>query len=157
MTRRVLVRTLFGGGLVVVLAVLAADAGFGQAAQPPAQGAKVAAPTPAQLPNFVGTSYNMEPTGLNVLRRRFEAGARTSWHAHKGQFLLFVEEGAARVQIKGQPMRELKKGETHLTPAGVTHWHGATANEAFTQVGLAFADGITFGEAVTDDEFNGRR
>ena len=143
-------------GFIAAGAVLIAAAAAPADAQEPAQGARQSAPAATQLPNFVGTSYNMPPDGLVVLRRFFEPGARTSWHAHKGAFLFFVEEGVGRVQIEGEPMRELKKGETHLTPPGVMHWHGAGAREPLTQVGVGFAEGITFAEAVTDAPFNDR-
>ncbi|HEY6507201.1 MAG TPA: cupin domain-containing protein [Vicinamibacterales bacterium] len=109
-----------------------------------------------EQPNFVGSSYNLDSGGLVVVRRRFEPGARTSWHAHGADFLLVVEEGRARVQLLGQPMRELKKGDTDFTPAGTMHWHGAAPTEAFVQFGAAYGGGIKYGEAVTDAQYNGQ-
>jgi quercetin dioxygenase-like cupin family protein len=92
-----------------------------------------------------------------MVRRRFEPGARTSWHSHNADFVLFVEDGRARVQTQGQPMRELRKGESDFTPAGTLHWHGAAPDVAFTQLGVAFGAGIKYGERVTDAEYSGAR
>ena len=155
-------------GCVSVVGALSLAACFtwngGVTAQQPAAPAPAAAVSktePAaeprrEQPNFAGSSYNLESRGLVVVRRRFEPGARTSWHAHGADFLLVVEEGRARVQTQGQPMRELKKGDTDFTPAGTIHWHGAAPGEAFVQFGAAYGAGIKYGEAVTDAQYNGQ-
>ncbi len=88
--------------------------------------------------------------------RHFDAGRRTYWHSHAGGFILFVQEGRARVQTRGQPMRELGPGEIDYTPPGVEHWHGAAPDGEFIQLGvLPFGGGIEFFEPVTDAEYNG--
>jgi quercetin dioxygenase-like cupin family protein len=140
----------------VVLALAAtASAGFSQTSAPASSFQQPAADPRRELPNFVGASYNLDSTGLNIVRRRFEPGARTSWHAHGADFFLMVEDGRARVQTQGQPMRELKKGDTDFTPAGVMHWHGAAPDSPFTQFGVAYGTGIKYGERVTDEEYAG--
>ena len=89
--------------------------------------------------------------------RRFEAGNRTYWHTHAGGFLLFVKEGRARVQTRGEPMRELGPGEIDYAPPGVEHWHGAAPDQAFIQLGVVpFGGGIEFLEPVTDGQYEGR-
>jgi quercetin dioxygenase-like cupin family protein len=108
-------------------------------------------------PRFTGVSTNLEPTGLVVFRRRFEAGARSAWHSHAEGQLLFVEKGRARVQKRGQPLREMAPGESDYTPPGVEHWHGAAPQEPFVQVAVGFGEGITWLEKTTDAEYNGTK
>ena len=157
MIRTVRLCHLAAGLLSLTLAAILSVAVLAQAPAQPSSFQQPAADPRRELPNFVGTSFNLDSTGLNIVRRRFEPGARTSWHAHGADFFLLVEDGRARVQTQGQPMRELKKGETDFTPAGVMHWHGATPNEPFTQFGVAYGTGIKYGEKVTDEEYSGKK
>ena len=106
-------------------------------------------------PRFTGVSSRLEATGLSVSRRRFEAGARSAWHHHDHGQLLFVEEGRARTQKRGQPLREMGPGESDYTRALVEHWHGAAPNEHFVQVAVGFGSGITWLEKTTDEQYNG--
>ena len=88
--------------------------------------------------------------------RTFEPGNRTYWHTHAGGFILFVQEGRARTQRRGEPMRELGQGEIDYTPPGVEHWHGAAPDEPLLQLGVVpDGGGIEFLEPVTDAEYNG--
>lgn len=141
--------------LAVALILMSGSEHLAQAPTSPFQ--QPAADPRREQPNFVGNSYNLDSTGLNIVRRRFEPGARTSWHAHGADFFLVVEEGRARVQTQGQAMRELKKGDTDFTPAGVMHWHGAAPDTSFTQFGVAYGTGIKYGDRVTDDEYAGKK
>jgi len=124
-----------------------------QAPQPGAQPQPGAAPAPNAR---AGNSALMDANGLLVQRRRFDAGNRTYWHTHEKGFLIMVEEGRARVQKKGEPMKELRAGDTDYTPPNVLHWHGATPNEGFVQVGVSFGGGIMFVDPVTDAEYAGK-
>ena len=138
---------------ILTFAALAAMLSFGSASaqQPaePAQPGKPATsptyPTPAPAPNppatspaapqrgvlgpaqgFTGDTTTLDTTGYTIGRRVFAAGSRNAtWHMHTAGQLVFGEEGRGRLQIQGQPMRELKKGDTDFTPAGTIHWHGA--------------------------------
>jgi quercetin dioxygenase-like cupin family protein len=88
--------------------------------------------------------------------RRFFAGNRTYWHKHDGGFILFVQEGRARVQVRGGPIRELGPGEIDYAPPGVEHWHGAVPDEDLVQLGIIPFGGRTeFLEPVTDAQYNG--
>ena len=79
---------------------------------------------------FTGKSDVLESKDLSLSRRRFEPGARSAWHSHdKGQ-LIYVEEGRARTQKKGQPIRELGLGDSDYTGPNVVHWHGAVPADA---------------------------
>jgi quercetin dioxygenase-like cupin family protein len=109
-----------------------------------------------EAPRFTGKSDTMDAKDLGIGRRSFEAGARSWWHSHdKGQ-LIFVEQGRARVQKKGQPMKELGVGDSDYTAPNVVHWHGAAPNERLVQVAVSFGGAIKWLEQTTDDEYNGR-
>ena len=114
-------------------------------------------PAPAgDDPRFTGKSETLESKDLGVSRRRFEAGARSAWHSHDRGQLLFVEEGRARTQRRGESMRELGRGQSDYTAANVAHWHGATPHEPFVQVAVGFGGETRWMEKVTDEEYNGK-
>jgi quercetin dioxygenase-like cupin family protein len=95
-------------------------------------------------------------SNINAALRRFEPGNKTHWHSHEGGFILFVQEGRARVQTRGGPMRELGPGEMDYAPPGVEHWHGAAPTEHLLQLGVVpFGGGIQFLEPVTDAQYAG--
>lgn len=109
----------------------------------------------AQRQMRVGYSVPVE-TDLVVGVRSFEPGNRTYWHTHEGGFILFVQEGRARVQTRGGPMRELGPGEIDYAPPGVEHWHGAAPEESLLQLGVVpLGGGIEFTDPVTDAEYDG--
>ena len=113
-------------------------------------------PDRALMTARVGASVGVESNAIMGLRR-FEPSNRTYWHSHEGGFIMFVQEGSARVQQRGQPMRELGPGEIDYTPPGVEHWHGAGPDEPLLQLGVVpFGGGISFLEAVTDEQYNGQ-
>jgi quercetin dioxygenase-like cupin family protein len=113
-------------------------------------------PPPGDDPRFTGKSETLEAKDLGVSRRRFEAGARSAWHTHDRGQLLFVEEGRARLQRRGESMRELDRGESDYTAANVAHWHGATPHEPFVQVAVGFGGETRWMEKVTDEEYSGK-
>ena len=123
----------------------------GLAQQPAGQGG--GADDPA---NFTGRSFRMDLNGMNVAKRGFEANARSNWHVHDAAQLLFVEEGRMRVQVEGQPVKELAPHETVFLPAKVAHWHGAMPNQAVTQVSIQFGPGIKWMEKVNDSQYAGK-
>src|SRR5690606_2238203 len=67
---------------------------------------------------------------------RFEAGARTNWHAHTGTQILVVVSGRCRFQRAGEPVREIGPGESVRFDAGARHWHGATETEAAEHIAI---------------------
>ena len=139
------VRLLIGlGGLLFISSIWTAGA-----QQPPAA---AGANDPA---NFTGKSESLPTTGINLSRRSFEPSARANWHVHDSGQLLFVQEGGMRVQVQGQKMRELKKGESTYLEGGVAHWHGAIPGQAAQQISVTFAPGIKWMEAVTDPQYAG--
>ena len=135
-------------GLVVLLGI--SNAWMARAQQPPV-------PSGADDPNnFTGKSARLETTGLSLSRRSFEPSARANWHVHDSGQLLFVQEGGMRVQVQGQTLRELKKGESAYLEGGVAHWHGAIPGQALQQVSVTFAPGIKWMERVTDQQYTGK-
>lgn len=141
---------------VVIFCVLAIAAGAAQqqqSAAPPARGVL----GPAQ--GFTGNTTTLDATGYTVGRRVFEAGAHNStFHAHTAGQLVFGEAGHGRLQIIGQPIRELAPGDSAFVPAGVMHWHGAVPQENFTMMFITMgASTTTQGEAVTDAIYLGKK
>jgi quercetin dioxygenase-like cupin family protein len=119
----------------------------------PAQRAGAAA---SEDPHFTGRTTNLDAAGATATRRRFEAGARTAWHSHPGGQLIFVQEGRARIQKKGQPYRDFGPGESDYTAPNVVHWHGATPDSALVHVAVGFGGETKWLDRVTDDEYAGR-
>jgi quercetin dioxygenase-like cupin family protein len=129
-------------------------------AQGPAQGpASATAPlSPAEQEARLARTGRSVPveSNINAALRRFEPGNKTYWHSHEGGFILFVQEGRARVQTRGGRMRELGPGEMDYAPPGVQHWHGAAPTEPLLQLGVVpFGGGIQFLEPVTDAQYAG--
>jgi len=86
----------------------------------------------------------------------FEPGARTAWHTHPLGQTLIVTAGAGRVRQWGGAIQEIKAGDIVWIPAGVKHWHGATASTAMNHIAIAEAlDGkvVDWMEKVSDEQF----
>ena len=85
----------------------------------------------------------------------FEPGARSNGHIHPAGQILLVIDGVGYYQEKGQPKKILRKGDAIKCPPNVAHWHGASADQSFTQLAIT---GREKGEtvwlaAVTDEEY----
>ena len=86
----------------------------------------------------------------------FEPGARTAWHTHPLGQTLIVTAGCGWVQCEGGPKEEIRPGDVVWLPAGVKHWHGATATTAMTHIAIAEAlDGksVDWMEKVSDEQY----
>ena len=121
----------------------------------------VPAPQPGVLgpaPNFTGNTTTLDTKGYTVGRRIFAAGAHNAtWHAHTAGQLVFGEAGRGRMQIQGQPIKELAVGDSVFIPGGSFHWHGASASENFTMVFITMGESKTSqGEPVTDAMYLGK-
>ncbi len=86
----------------------------------------------------------------------FEPGARTAWHTHPLGQTLFVTAGSGLVQEWGKPVQEMKPGDIVWIPAGVKHWHGASATVGMAH--LAFAEqldgnAVQWMEKVSDEQY----
>jgi quercetin dioxygenase-like cupin family protein len=109
--------------------------------------------------NFTGNTGTLDPAGYTVGRRVFEPGARNAtWHMHTAGQLVFGEAGRGRLQIQGQPIKELAVGDSAYIPGGTYHWHGAAPNERFTMVFITMGQSKTSqGEPVTEEVYLGRK
>jgi quercetin dioxygenase-like cupin family protein len=150
-------RTFGIAALVVLSAVCTAEA---QQAAAPAP----AAPAPQRgvlgpAPGFTGNTTTTDTTGYSIGRRIFEAGARNAtWHMHTAGQLVFGEAGRGRLQIQGQPIKEIAVGESAFIPGGSFHWHGAAPTENFTMIFITMGESKTSqGEPITQETYLGKK
>lgn len=86
---------------------------------------------------FIDTAiYTVEPSHVRVNAVHFTPGARTAWHSHAVGRYLYVAEGIALVQERGEEIKTLKAGDTIYTPPNVWHWHGAAKNNFMTLLAI---------------------
>jgi len=112
---------------------------------------------------FIGQSYLAPLTAdqVPVSNVTFEPRCRNNWHIHHatkggGQMLICVA-GEGWYQEWGKPAQLLKPGDVVNIPAGVKHWHGATANSWFAHLALAVPGEGTSNEwlePVTDEQYD---
>ena len=95
-----------------------------------------------------------ETSQLNVAIVHFMPGARTAWHIHAGGQTLYVTEGRGHVQTRGEDIVELRVGDTHFTPDGHEHWHGAAHDHLMSHITIT-QGAATWGDHVTDAEYRG--
>jgi quercetin dioxygenase-like cupin family protein len=150
MTRRLSPRLIVALSLIAIMIVTMSAQWISYAQQP---GAPPATPPGA---NYIGQTSAVDQAGMLAGRRRFEAGARSSWHTHPAGQLLFIEQGRARVQRRGEPIRELAAGDSDFTKANIAHWHGAAPDQGAVQASLSFGGIGPWLEPVTDKEYLGR-
>ncbi|HSM19821.1 MAG TPA: cupin domain-containing protein [Hyphomicrobiales bacterium] len=97
-----------------------------------------------------------EPARVRAVSVSFEPGARTAWHTHPLGQTLFVLSGVGRVQSWGEPVREIRPGDSVWIPPGEKHWHGAAPNNAMVHLAIHEAlDGVhvEWLEPVPDDVY----
>ena len=123
----------------------------------------VGKPNDAYAQYFIGQSYlapvSSEQVSINNVT--FEPGCRNNWHIHHatkggGQLLVCVA-GTGWYQEWGKPARLLRPGDVVNIPAGVKHWHGATADSWFAHLAIEVPGEKTSNEwlePVTDEEYN---
>jgi quercetin dioxygenase-like cupin family protein len=86
----------------------------------------------------------------------FPPGARTAWHTHPLGQLLIVTADTGWIQQWGGAVQEIRVGDVVCIPAGIKHWHGATASTAMTHIAiLEQLDGnnAAWMEKVTDEQY----
>ena len=89
----------------------------------------------------------------------FEPGARSAWHTHPAGQRLVVMSGVGLTQEWGKPVQEIRPGDVIVCPAGVKHWHGATATTAMTHLavsGVLDGKAVDWMEKVSDDQYQAR-
>lgn len=86
----------------------------------------------------------------------FAPGARTAWHTHPAGQTLIVTSGKGWIQAEGQPRRDLNPGDVVWIPAGIKHWHGATATNAMSHIAVSYMmddKNVEWLELVTDEQY----
>ncbi|MDP9365858.1 MAG: cupin domain-containing protein [Chloroflexota bacterium] len=74
--------------------------------------------------------------GMAVSLVRFADGARTHWHTHPGEQVLYVLEGEGRVGTEnGEEVLVFAGDVVHAAP-GERHWHGAAAGRSMTHLSV---------------------
>lgn len=71
---------------------------------------------------------------------RFADGARTNWHTHAEEQLLYVIEGECRVGADGVPEERLAVGDMVRLPPGQRHWHGAAPGVSMAHISITTGD-----------------
>jgi quercetin dioxygenase-like cupin family protein len=90
---------------------------------------------------------------FRVYEVRFEAAARTVWHAHAGEQWLVGLVNVSVVQCAGEAVRRLRPGQSTLIPAGVRHWHGAGHASGASHLVLNVVGATTWEAPVGTDEY----
>src|SRR5262245_22960311 len=76
----------------------------------------------AEPANFVGTVLSdpvfapEQPSRLRASRVSFMPGGRTNWHQHAVGQILYVLSGVGRYQLDGEPVQEIRPGDTVVIP-----------------------------------------
>lgn len=99
------------------------------------------------------------PARLRASSVSFEPGARTHWHTHPLGQTLHVTSGTGLAQVWGEPVFEIKAGDTVWFPPGEKHWHGAAPTTAMTHIAMQEAlDGspVDWLEKVSDEQYQGK-
>ena len=129
--------------LVAVAALVAIVAGRSQA---------MSAAQAGQSTFTGGTPATVDSAAIRTSRLRFPAGSRSNWHTHASGQLLMIEEGKARTQVRGGPVKEMLPGQPWWTPAGVEHWHGAAPDQDALQLTI-YEGAVKWLEPVGDKEY----
>ena len=101
------------------------------------------------------------PSRLSASSVHFTPGARTAWHTHPNGQTIYVTEGIGLAQRRGGPSVVIRPGDRVFFEPGEDHWHGAAPDRFMTHLAIQEADDqgspVTWGEHVTDEEYNGPR
>ena len=120
-------------------------------------------PNSAYAQYFTGNSY-LAPISREqvvVSNVTFEPRCRNNWHIHHaksggGQMLIGVA-GRGWYQEEGKPAVKILPGTVIHIPAGVKHWHGASADGWFAHLAFEIQGEETSNEwlePVTDEEYD---
>ena len=96
------------------------------------------------------------PARIRASRVSFEPGARTAWHTHPLGQTLYILSGTGRFQTWGEPVREIRAGDSIWIPPGEKHWHGAAPTMGMVHIAMQEAldeSHVTWMEHVTDEEY----
>lgn len=115
---------------------------------------------------FTGTVWidevitGVAPSKVKANYVSFEPGARTAWHTHPVGQALHVEAGIGLVQLKGQPVQQIRPGDSVWIDAGEVHWHGAAPGHTMVHLAIQETDDkgvdVVWLDRVTDEEYLAR-
>lgn len=117
--------------------------------------------TPGEPTSFTGIAYfqTVAAAGdgsVSINRVTFEKGARTFWHKHSGEQVLYFLEGRGRVQVRGERAVDATVGDVVHTPPNTEHWHGSHPDEPHRMRHIAIYSGTpTWLDPVSEDEYRG--
>ncbi len=97
-----------------------------------------------------------DPSRVSGGHVTFEPGARSAWHTHPVGQTLVVTSGFGFVQQWTGPKQEVRAGDIVWFPAGLKHWHGASATTAMTHIAIQEAvegRAVDWLEHVTDEQY----
>jgi quercetin dioxygenase-like cupin family protein len=116
--------------------------------------------SPGSAETFTGNVWSSQLSRapdrtVNAIGVMFAPGARSYWHSHPEGQVLYIATGAGRVGSADGTVAEMAAGDIIYTPAGESHWHGASPNAYMMHVSMT-TGGATVWEprAVTDDEYH---
>lgn len=72
---------------------------------------------------------------LRIYDVSFPVGARTTWHSHTVDQVLYVVSGHGVVATETEE-RAVRAGDLVVVPAGERHWHGATAQTEMSHLAV---------------------
>lgn len=116
-------------------------------------------PQPGAPTSFTGTTAYQtvaaaEDGPAKVTHVTFEPGARTFWHVHNGEQVLYFLQGHGRVQLRGERAVAPGAGDVVRIPPRTEHWHGARPDEAHRMRHLAVTFGaVTWLDPVAEDAY----
>ncbi|HEV8574996.1 MAG TPA: cupin domain-containing protein [Dehalococcoidia bacterium] len=73
--------------------------------------------------------------GLRLGWVRFERGARTNWHTHDGEQVLYVIDGEGCVGTHSETV-PIGPGDVVRIPAEEKHWHGARSGGRLVHIAI---------------------
>ena len=88
---------------------------------------------PVEAKFLIGTDLAKE-LGLGIVR--FAPGARTKFHTHTSEQVLYCIEGKGIVATEKEEI-VVTPGTVVFFPAGENHWHGAAKDSSFAHVTIA--------------------
>lgn len=66
-----------------------------------------------------------------------KSSKETSAHRHPGSVYVYMTQGTARLGIEGQPVQQVRKGESFFEPAGALHTVAESASTTEPASGIA--------------------
>jgi quercetin dioxygenase-like cupin family protein len=86
------------------------------------------------------------PDGVSISVVHFENGARTHWHEHPGEQVLYILEGEGRVGNERE-QHLVHPGDVIHEGPGERHWHGAAPGKNMTHISVTTGGSPTWFDA----------